>query len=253
MTDDDVMAAESGARLVAIEVADPPDSWAGAGFTVEGDVVHLGGVVLHLVGDRRDGKGTGMVGWTISGLAAPLGAIELDGLPTDHVADGPVETGTDRAPHPNGAMGLDHVVVMTPALERTIEALEASGLSCRRIRETTTPDGTPIRQAFFRLGPTVLEVVGGPPATRADHHEGPDRDGPHRDDDRHGAGRVEPPARWWGLAIDVADLDETAVVLGGGLGRIKTAVQRGRRIATLRQRDLGLSVAVAVMDDHGDR
>jgi len=30
-------------------------------------------------------------------------------------------------------------------------------------------------------------------------------------------------------------------------------VQPGRRIATLRHRRLGLSVATAVMDDHGDR
>ena len=36
---------------------------------------------------------------------------------------------------------------------------------------------------------------------------------------------------------------------GEHLGRIKDAVQPGRRIATLRHRDLGLSVAIAFMDD----
>ena len=61
------------------------------------------------------------------------------------------------------------------------------------------------------------------------------------------------PARWFGLAVDVADLDQTAALLGPGLGPIKGAVQAGRRIATVRHRDLGLSVAVALMDDHGDR
>lgn len=234
MSDDDAVRPRDEARLLSLEVADPPDAWEAAGFAVDGDRVRLGDVVVRLV----DGPAGGIVGWTLSGIDLPLGATRLDGLPTVHVAAGTTDEAPEAAPaHPNGATGLDHVVVMTPALERTIEALEAAGLSCRRIRETTTPDGSPLRQAFFRLGATVLEVVGGPPVEATS-------DVPTTD---------EAPARWWGLAVDVADLDRTAAVLGAGLGRVKGAVQRGRRIATVRQRDLGLSVAVALMDDHGDR
>ena len=61
------------------------------------------------------------------------------------------------------------------------------------------------------------------------------------------------PATWFGLAFDVDDLDLTATILGEGLGRVKPAVQSGRRIATLRSRSLGVSVATAFMDDHGSR
>ena len=40
-------------------------------------------------------------------------------------------------------------------------------------------------------------------------------------------------------------------VLGDGLGSIKPAVQDGRRIATIRHKTYGLSVAVALMDERG--
>jgi hypothetical protein len=83
------------------------------------------------------------------------------------------------------------------------------------------------------LGPVVLEVVSG--------------------DVGGGAPAEAAPATWFGLAISVADLDETATHLGDGLGRIKPAVQPGQRIATVRHQAYGMSVAVAAMDHHGDR
>ena len=52
---------------------------------------------------------------------------------------------------------------------------------------------------------------------------------------------------FFGLAITVSDLDATAALLGPHLGDPKDAVQEGRRIATLRHRDLGMSVATAFM------
>ena len=55
---------------------------------------------------------------------------------------------------------LEHIVVMTPALDDAIAANEAIGVPCKRIREV----GNGARQAFFKLEQTVLEVVG--PATR---------------------------------------------------------------------------------------
>jgi hypothetical protein len=90
-----------------------------------------------------------------------------------------------------------------------------------------------MRQAFFRFGPTIVEVVSGDTGT--------------------GLPAADAPASWFGLAVDVDDLDETAAVLGDGLGAIKPAVQDGRRIATLRHRSFDVSVAIAAMDHHGDR
>jgi len=226
------------ARLVELLVADPPDAWREAGFTVKPDddgepVIRLGETVVRLVG--RDDDAKGIMRWDLSGVS--LDGSDLDGLPTSIAPIAPIapaetvaDTGASAA-HPNGATGIDHVVVATPDLDRTIGALEAAGLECRRIRETKA-NGAPMQQAFFKLGPTVLEVVSG--------------------DTRSGTPAAESPSRWFGVAVGVADLADVATLLGSRLGRIKAAVQPGRRIATLRHRELGMSVAMAAMDDHGD-
>ncbi len=216
-------------RLLELTIADEPEAWASAGFAVDGGAVHLGGTVLRLVG--REGERRGIVSWTLAGL--PIVDGSLDGLPTVSVPAGdPTAPDAPLVPHPNGVTGIDHVVVATPDLDRTIEVVVAVGLDLRRIRDTTSY-GAPMRQAFFRLGPVVLEVVSG--------------------DTGSGQPAAEAPATWFGLAVDAADLDVLATQLGEGLGGIKEAVQEGRRIATFRHKALGLSVPVAVMDDHADR
>lgn len=258
------------ARLLAIEVADDPASWEQAGFAVADGRLRVGATDIVLVGARSGHQG--IVGWTLAGLPPPdaddqapaqgvrrAGTATLDGLPTTFadsdaqpqlIAPQPSDPGPRKPkqkqkpteptlggegpdrPHRNGIVGLDHVVVSTPDLARTTAALAAIGVACRRVRETTA-GGRPMRQAFFRLGPTVLEVISG--ATDS------------------GETAEDAPAAWFGLAFDTVDLDATAAVLGDGLGPIRHAVQEGRRIATLRHRSLGLSVAVAVMDDHAGR
>jgi hypothetical protein len=128
--------------------------------------------------------------------------------------------------HPNGIASLDHVVAISSDLNRTVAALEAAGLDLRRIREEPTPAGGP-RQAFFRLGATILEVVQEPP--EATERAGGDR-----------------PTFFWGLAFIAPDLERTVALLGDRAGEIRPAVQPGRRIATLR-RSAGLSLPVALM------
>ncbi|HEX6780468.1 MAG TPA: hypothetical protein VF125_00400 [Solirubrobacterales bacterium] len=128
--------------------------------------------------------------------------------------------------HPNGLTAIDHVVAISPDLDRTVAALSFAGLDLRRVREEPTPAGAP-RQAFFRLGPTILEVVQEPPEVT------------ERKGDR--------PAFFWGLAFVAPDLDGTIAFLGEErVSEIRDAVQPGRRIATLR-RAAGLSVPVALM------
>ena len=96
----------------------------------------------------------------------------------------------------------------------------------RRIREEPTPAGAP-RQAFFRLGATILEAVQEPvEATQ-----------------RHGGDR---PAFFWGLALTAPDLERTVEFLGDCVSEIRDAVQPGRQIATLR-RSAGLSVPIALI------
>lgn len=208
--------AESQVTIDELVVADAPDTWLGLGFVLEGDTCVVGDVRIRLAG--ADG-GRGLSSWSVRGIDS----TELDGLAT---------TRSDREPptpsqaHPNGIAALDHVVAITPALDRTVAALEAAGLDLRRIREEPTPAGAP-RQAFFRLGETLLEVVQEPP-------EAVERAGSTR------------PAFFWGLAFLAPDLDATVAGLGDRAGDIRPAVQPGRRISTL-GRSAGLSLPVALM------
>jgi hypothetical protein len=172
-----------------------------------------------LIGDVRlvlEGGDQGLCAWSLDGIDSGGG---IDGLAT-HRALGATPAAPDRPAggrHPNGVVAIDHVVVTSPDPARTINALQAVGLEPRRTR-----DHAAMRQTFFRLGPVILELVG--PAA-------PDGDG---------------PARFWGIAFTVADIDATARFLGNHLGRIKDAVQPGRRIASLR-REAGLALPVAFM------
>jgi predicted enzyme related to lactoylglutathione lyase len=59
-------------------------------------------------------------------------------------------------PNQNTVDYLEHIVVMTPSLEDAVAAHEKIGLPCKRIREA----GGGVRQAFFKLEQTVLEIVG---------------------------------------------------------------------------------------------
>jgi hypothetical protein len=202
--------------LADLTVADAPGAWSALGFELDGEDCAVGGVRIRLAGR---GAGGGLVGWSLRELAT----TELDGLPTARSDRRPPD---EPVAHPNGVTGLDHVVAITPALERTVAALEAAGLDLRRIREEPTPAGAP-RQAFFRVGPAVLEVV----------------QEPQEAIERGGADR---PAFFWGLALLAPDLDATVARLGEQVGEIRPAVQPGRRIATLR-RSAGLSVPVALI------
>ena len=206
-----------GVTIDEILVGDPPDAWEAAGFDVDEDgSCRIGQVRVRLVG--RDG-GKRILGWSLRDAPpARLADGTLDGLPTSASDAPPVEPGK----HPNGSLYIDHVVLLTPDLARTTEALAAIGLTPRGERDSDTY-GAPMRQVFFRLGEVILELIGQPGT----------------------AGEGDPG--FFGLAITVDDLDAAGALLGEHLGASKDAVQDGRRIATLRHREVGMSVATALM------
>jgi hypothetical protein len=203
-------------RIEGLEIADPAEAWTRAGFSVDPDAVcRIGGVRIRLVG--RD-RGAGIVGWSLRGLPSDALTGDLDGIPT--TTSEPIAT--QPAAHANGVTAIDHVVLLSPDLGRTVQALAGIGVHPRRERDAEL-GGRPIRQIFFRLGEVILETVGSPGTAE------------------------EGPSTLWGITYAVADIDATASFFGDRATPVKDAVQPGRRITTLRHEDLGMSVRTAMI------
>ncbi len=222
-TTDPTSSPPSGAKptIDEIVVGDPPEAWTAAGFDVDDDgVCRIGQVRVRLVGRER---GKRILDWSLRDTTeGSLSSGGIDGLPT-RASKAPA---AEPAVHPNGSLLIDHVVLLTPNGGRTTAALEGVGFRALRVRDTSTY-GAPMRQTFFKAGEVILELIG-PEEPAAD-------------------ASADEPAGFFGLALTVADLDAVSAQLGPALGVPKDAVQPGRRIATLRHRDLGMSVAVALM------
>lgn len=207
--------------LASLRVADPAEAWTRTGFGVDMDaggddgVCRIGGVRIRLVGREQ---GAGILGWALRGLPAGIRRDDVDGIPTTNAQD----DAPTPATHPNGVTAIDHVVVMSPDLDRTVGSLSTLGVEPRRQRDAEI-GGRPIRQIFFRFDDVVIEVVGSPNTA--------------------GTG----PATLWGITYVVADIDATAAFLGQHTTPVKPAVQPGRRITTLRHRDMGMSVRTAMI------
>jgi hypothetical protein len=183
-------------RVAALRIGGEHRQWRELGFDVGNDgVAVIGGVRLEVQPSAEPGA---IGSWALDGDDVP-GSV--DGLVTDAAirgGAGPV--------HPNGVIGIDHVVVFTPSLERTTAAFAEIGVGCRRVREANRG----ARQGFFLVGDVLVEVIDGVGL------------------------KPDAPARFWGITAVVSDIEAAAVILGERLGRIKDAVQPGRRIATVR-------------------
>jgi len=183
-------------RVAALRIGGEAEGWRELGFDVRPDAsVVLSNSRLELVASAEVGA---IESWALEGDDVQPA---IDGLATEAGVRGDLDVG-----HPNGALAIDHVVVITPSLERTTGAFAELGVECRRVREA----GNGVRQGFFLVGDLLVEVV-----------ESPDAD--------PGA-----PARFWGITVAVADIDAAANMLGERLGPVRDAVQPGRRIATVR-------------------
>jgi hypothetical protein len=223
--------------IVAVSDLDAScERWSKAGFAIssKSDIarLHAGAVEIELIATTSDvtktalERGGGIVGWTWG-----TDDIVHDGeafagfLPG--VWTGPVTTRTDSAArranleqlcgaNQNTVDYLEHIVVMTPSLEDAIGAHEKIGLPCKRIREA----GGGMRQAFFKLEQTVLEIVG------------PSRDTPHV----------------WGLAFMCKDIRRAVdLARAGGLEATepKSAIQGGKIARIVAPLD---GVAIAYME-----
>lgn len=219
--------------LQRLIIADDPEAWTRAGFAVDDAQTVLGTVAVSFV-EPDDGATRGVVGWHLvadddTTTPSSEDPVSIDGISTSMVDPAPVDPAP--SPHDNGVSRLDHVVINTDDLSRTIPALETAGFEVRRHRDV--PGSTPTRrQVFLWAGEPILEVVG-----LAESMAAP------------GSG-TGGPARIWGLALTTDDLDGAVERLGPMVTTPKAAVQQGRRIATIDTRGLGIGIALALMTPH---
>jgi hypothetical protein len=205
------------ARVEWLTVVGDPDVWRSIGLVVSADgLIPLVGTSIRVTTPSDADDERGISGWSLSGIGASRAELTIDGLPTSIVD----EQSPQFAQHPIGASGLDHVVVLTSDLVRTSEAIaDVTECELKRIREIGS-----MKQGFHRIGRggLIVEIV-----ERPDVPAG--------------------PAAFWGLVINVDDIDAAYELLGDDrISRPKDAVQPGRRIATI-SNDVGLGLPVALM------
>lgn len=196
-------------RLTSLTIGGRHQPWVDLGFAVDDR-----GAIPLLNGALVIGEGSGMTGLTVDHIGgAPT---DVEGIPVGLSGRVP------PADHPNGALGLDHLVMLTDSIERTSGRIaDVLGLPLKRIRETAT-----VRQGFHRFADEsdargcIVEVVEGPDQQRT---------------------------ALVGLVVNIADLHGWCDMIGPDkVGIPKAAVQPGRYIATVRS-GVGLGVPVAFM------
>ena len=206
----------SSARIGELVIGGSRANWAQVGINFSHDgVFAIGEISLRL----DETLPPGMHSWALSNIDSTV--VSIDGISiTGNVANDRIEH-NDAQGFVLTPLGIDHVVVNTPDLERTSLALhEATGAELKRIRDA----GNGVRQGFHRLGDVIIEIVSAPSM---------------------------PPgnASLWGFVLNVADVHEVAAYLGPDvLSPPKPAVQKNRLIATFRGA-VGLGVPVALMSD----
>lgn len=218
-------------QLHSISISDPVSGWESLGFTVEGDsdasarVVRLGQTALIITEPEVETQSRGILGWNVDGIDSHIEGIST--IPHDTTSHAHELSPTTSQPHPNNIDRIDHIVIRTGDMQRTIKQFQSAGLEPRRGRETTSY-GSPMLQTFFWLGDVILELVG--PAD--------------------GEPTTDEAPTFFGIALVSTDLDDTAATLGDLLGTPRPAVQENRLIAGLRTKSVDVSVPIVVMSPH---
>jgi hypothetical protein len=206
----------SSARISELVIGGSRANWAQVGINFSQDgVFAIGELVLRL----NESLLPGLHSWALSNINSTISSI--DGIPTTEVLVATRPAQIESREFVLQPLGIDHVVVNTPDLERTSRALhEATGAELKRIRDA----GNGMRQGFHRLGDVIVEIVSTPAMPAG-------------------------TASLWGFVVNVADVKDVAAYLGPDvLSPPKPAVQKNRLIATFRGA-VGLGVPVALMSD----
>ena len=213
----------SNFQLLQLTIGDNAEMWSSAGFDVMElpngkPVCQVGSVQLLFdpIGKR------GISGAAVCGMSGVIDSLKFDKAP--NLTPSSIDA-CPRSVHPNGVTQIDHLVVTTPDCDRTTLAFESNGIHPRKVR-TFGNDEAKMRQTFFWLGDVILELVG-PDQSEANSH-----------------------ALFWGLALISDNLQATADYLGKRCTQVKPAVQPGRKITTIKTREIGITTSLAVMSPH---
>ena len=211
------MPAPSAARVCELVIGGAPTGWEAIGihFSKENRCL-LADVSLRIDSTLAPG----LHAWSISEIDAST--TQIDGITTSLATNAATTQATPNSGFSLYVVGVDHVVINTPNLQRTSDALaQLTGAPLKRTRDA----GNGVTQGFHKLGSVVVELVTMP-------------------------SMPEGPASLWGFVLNVQDLDGIAAHLGPDvLSPPKPAVQPGRRIATFRSA-AALGVPVALMCDN---
>ena len=204
------------ARISELVIGGSRANWVQVGINFSQDGVFVIGELSLRIDEVLP---SGLHSWSMSNVNSTISTI--DGIPTTEVSVKPRPAENESQEFVLKPLGVDHVVVNTPDLERTSRALhEATGAELKRIRDA----GNGMRQGFHRLGDVIVEIVTAPSMPAGS-------------------------ASLWGFVLNVADVYEVAAYLGPDvLSPPKPAVQKNRSIATFRGA-VGLGVPVALMSD----
>lgn len=202
------------ARISELVVGGRAQNWALIGISFDvSNCAALGDVALRL----DTALEPGLHSWVLHG--ADVNIATIDGILTTHVTVASNDVVSPQSDFDLGVIGVDHVVINTPDLMRTSDALTAvTGAPLKRVRDA----GNNVQQGFHRLGSVVVEIVTAPTM-----HPG--------------------PASLWGFVLNVEDICAIANHVGPDVLSIpKPAVQAGKLIATFRS-SVGLGVPLALM------
>ncbi len=202
------------ARISELVVGGGAQNWALIGISFdESNCAALGDVALRLDTSLEPG----LHSWVLHG--ADVSASSIDGVATSHAIGVSQIVASVQPDFDLGVTGVDHVVINTPDLMRTSDALTAAtGAPLKRVREA----GNNVQQGFHRLGSVVVEIVTSPTMPQG-------------------------VASLWGFVLNVKDIYAVANHVGPDVLSIpKPAVQTGKLIATFRS-SVGLGVPVALM------
>jgi hypothetical protein len=204
------------ARIGELVIGGSRANWAQVGINFSQDgVFAIGEIALRI----DESLPAGLHSWALTNIDSTISSI--DGIPTTEVLIDSQQSEIETHEFVLNPLGMDHVVVNTPDLERTSGALHnATGAELKRIRDA----GNGMRQGFHRLGEVIVEIVSAPSMPAGD-------------------------ASLWGFVINVADVNTVAAYLGPDvISPPKPAVQKNRLIATFRGA-VGLGVPVALMSE----